>query len=395
VRAPIRPRLVACATAIVLLAACGKGDRDPGARPQAAGANAPVVAPSLEGHLDLLALPGYAERGESDPQYDWIDGFEQRTGCKVRVETAASPADLLVRLASPGVDAAIVPGDIVLTLVATGDSAAIETARVPALVDVDARLADGAWARLDGMRHAVPFAWRPQGLLYRTDVFAKAPPTGAELYAPRSLPDGKPNAGRLQAVDSPMAIADAALYLAATRPELRIDDPFALDAAQYAAALALVRTQAGLLHRYWSDRDVQRDEFANAGIALATAWAPPARVAADAALAWTAPVGDVAAQVDATILAARAKHPNCAYAWLGWSLEPAPQAAAAAWLGAVPANAQACAQPLLGEDACRAQGAGLLSRARFRRPALAACTKAGGCVPYSRWTEDFLAVRGE
>jgi hypothetical protein len=26
---------------------------------------------------------------------------------------------------------------------------------------------------------------------------------------------------------------------------------------------------------------------------------------------------------------------------------------------------------------------------------MAACTKTGGCVPYSRWTEDFNAVRGE
>ena len=395
-RAPIRLRLVvACAACVVLLAACGRKDGDRAARPASAGANRPVAAPKLEGRLDLLALPGYAGRGETDPRYDWINGFEQRTGCKVHVETVATPADQLVRLAGKGIDAAIVPGDIVLTLVATGDAAAIETSRVPLLVDVDARLADGAWARLDGVRHAVPFAWRPQGLVYRTDVFTKAPPTGAELYAPRSLPDGKPNAGRLQAVDSPMAIADAALFLAATRPELRIDDPYALDAAQYAEALAVVRTQAGLLQRYWSDPDEQRAELEDAGVALATGWAPPARLAANPLLAWTAPVGDVAAQVDATVLSSRAKHVNCAYAWLGWSLEPAPQAAAAAWLGAVPANAKACAEPLLGPDACRAQGADLLPRARMRRPALAACTKAGGCVPYSRWTEDFLAVRGE
>ena len=375
-RAPIRLRLVvACAACVVLTAACAKKDDDRTARPVPASANAPVVAPKLEGRLDLLAMPGYAERGGTDPRYDWIDGFERRTACKVHVETVATPAELLVRLAGKGIDVAIVPGDVVLTLVATGDAAAIETTRVPGLVDVDARLADGAWARLDGVRHAVPFAWRPQGLVYRTDVFTRAPPTGAELYAPRSLPDGKPNAGRLQAVDSPMAIADAALFLAATRPELR--------------------TTAGLLQRYWSDPAEQRAELEEAGVALATGWAPPARLAANPLLAWVAPKGDVAAQVDAIVLSSRAKHPNCAYAWLGWSLEPAPQAAAAAWLGAVPANTKACAEPLLGADACRAQGADLLPRARMRRPALAACTKAGGCVPYSRWTEDFLAVRGE
>jgi putative spermidine/putrescine transport system substrate-binding protein len=396
VRTPIRPRLVACAAAVALIVACGKDDD----RAATGGPNAAPPAgatPALEGRLHLLATPGLAERGKSDPRYDWIGGFEQRTGCRVDVETVPGQAQLLARLAMPGVDIAIVPGDIVVTLVANGDVRAIETTRVTGLVHVDARLADGAWARLDGLRYAVPFAWRPQGLLYRTDVFGTTRPTGAELFAPRSLPDGKPNTGRVQMVDSPMAIADAALFLAATRPRLRIDDPHSLDAAQYFEALALLRMQAPLLHRYWTDPKAQRQELDNGVVALATGWPPPARSAndGDGKVAWTAPVGDVPAQVDAAVIATRAEHPNCAYAWLAWSLEPAPQAAAAAWRGAVPANLQACAEPLLGPAACRAQGADLLVRARFRRPAQAACGRKGGCVPYSRWTEDFHAVRGD
>lgn len=391
-RTPTRFRLAACVACVVVFAACGRDGGDRAAAPAAATRGA---RPVLEGRLDLLALPGYAERGKSDPRYDWIGGFEQRTGCRVHVQTAANSAALLARMATPGIDVAIAPGDVVLTLAANGDAGAIETARVPGLLHVDARLADGAWARLDGLRYAVPFAWRPQGLLYRTDVFHAAPPTGAELYAPLALPDGKPNAGRLQAVDSPMAIADAALFLAATRPELGIEDPHSLDAAQYAEALALLRMQAGLLHRYWSDPRTQAVEFATAGLVLATGWPPAARAAAVPGVAWTAPAGAVSAQVDASVVAARAPHPNCAYAWLEWSLKPAPQAAAAAWLGAVPANTQACVEPLLGRAACRAHGADLLPRARFRRPAQAACGRNGGCVPYSRWTEDFHAVRGE
>ena len=390
-RTPTRFRIAACVACVVVLAACGK---DTGDGVAAAGVAAPGAKPVLEGQLDLLALPGYAGPGKADPRYDWTGGFEQRNGCRVRVETVASPAALLARMAQPGVDVAIAPGDVILTLVANGDAGAIDTGRVPGLLHVDARLADGAWARLDGLRYAVPFAWRPQGLLYRTDVFRTAPPTGAELHAPLALPDGKPNAGRLQAVDSPMAIADAALFLAATRPGLGIEDPYSLDAAQYAEALALLRSQAALLHRYWSDPRVQAAEFATAGVALATAWPPAARAAPDPGVAWIAPAGAVAAQVDASVVAARAPHPNCAYAWLEWSLEPAPQAAAAAWLGAVPANTQACVEPLLGEAACRAHGADLLPRARFRRPAQAACGRQGGCVPYSRWTQDFHAVRG-
>ena len=43
-----------------------------------------------EGFVDLVAWPGYIERGESDPKYDWVTGFEKETGCKVRVKIAGT-----------------------------------------------------------------------------------------------------------------------------------------------------------------------------------------------------------------------------------------------------------------------------------------------------------------
>lgn len=36
-----------------------------------------------EGALSIVAWPGYIERGETDPAYDWVTKFEQSTGCKV------------------------------------------------------------------------------------------------------------------------------------------------------------------------------------------------------------------------------------------------------------------------------------------------------------------------
>ncbi len=38
-----------------------------------------------EGQVDIVAWPGYIERGETDKAYDWVTGFEQETGCKVTV----------------------------------------------------------------------------------------------------------------------------------------------------------------------------------------------------------------------------------------------------------------------------------------------------------------------
>ena len=38
-----------------------------------------------EGEVSIVAWPGYIERGESDPAYDWVTGFEKATGTRVAV----------------------------------------------------------------------------------------------------------------------------------------------------------------------------------------------------------------------------------------------------------------------------------------------------------------------
>ena len=48
-----------------------------------------------EGKLDVIAWPGYLERGESDKNYDWVTGFEKETGCKVNVKTASTSDEMV------------------------------------------------------------------------------------------------------------------------------------------------------------------------------------------------------------------------------------------------------------------------------------------------------------
>ena len=47
----------------------------------------------------------------------------------------------------------------------------------------------------------------------------------------------------MTAYDSPIYIADAALYLMTTQPDLGIKDPYALDEDQLAAAVDLLKAQ--------------------------------------------------------------------------------------------------------------------------------------------------------
>ncbi|MBB9142880.1 hypothetical protein FSH89_014560, partial [Escherichia coli] len=46
-------------------------------------AEPPTNLDKPEGRLDIIAWPGYIERGQTDKQYDWVTQFEKETGCAV------------------------------------------------------------------------------------------------------------------------------------------------------------------------------------------------------------------------------------------------------------------------------------------------------------------------
>src|SRR6202000_2499288 len=71
-----------------------------------------------EGQLDIVAWPGYIERGESDKAYDWVTGFEKETGCKVTVKTAATSDEMVTLMNQGGFDLVTASGAASLRLVA-------------------------------------------------------------------------------------------------------------------------------------------------------------------------------------------------------------------------------------------------------------------------------------
>ena len=70
-----------------------------------------------EGQLDIIAWPGYIERGESDKAYDWVTGFEKQTGCKVNVKSAATSDEMVSLMAKGGYDLVTASGDASLRLI--------------------------------------------------------------------------------------------------------------------------------------------------------------------------------------------------------------------------------------------------------------------------------------
>ena len=43
-----------------------------------------------EGKVDILAWPGYIERGKTDKNFDWVTEFEKKSGCMVNIKTAGT-----------------------------------------------------------------------------------------------------------------------------------------------------------------------------------------------------------------------------------------------------------------------------------------------------------------
>ena len=213
-------------------------------------------------------------------------------------------------------------------------------ARSRATPRIDQRLQEAAWHFVDGKHYGVPYQWGPNVLMYNTKVFKKPPTSWSVVFEPQKLPDGKPNKGRVQAYDGPIYIADAALYLMTKKPELGIKDPYELNEAAVRRGARVLRGQHPLIQRYWHDANVQVQDFTNEGVVASGSWpfqantllankanrSPPSFPRRRHRLGrhhHAAPRG--------------AKHPNCAYKWLEWSISPKVQGDVAAWFGSNPA----------------------------------------------------------
>ena len=350
-----------------------------------------------EGALGIVAWAGYIERGETDPNYDWVTKFEADTGCKVDVKVAATSDEMLALMNAGGFDLVTASGDSSLRMIAGKTVQPINTALVPSWSTVDPRLQDGGWHTVDGVHYGVPYVWGSNVLMYNTETFkGAAPDSWNVVFEEMTLPDGKSNKGRVQAFDGPIYIADAALYLKSKRPELKIDDPYELTEEQYVAAIELLQGQRELVNRYWHDYLQQVDDFKNEGVVASSSW--PLMVGLlgleSFPIASVIPKEGVTGWADTTMMHAKAPHPNCAYMWLEHSLSNKVQGDVASWFGAVPSVPAACENhALLGPDGCKLNGLDKFEKIAFWKTPVAECA-AGACVPYARWVDDYIRVMG-
>ncbi len=350
-----------------------------------------------EGALSIVAWPGYIERGETDPAYDWVTKFEAASGCKVSVKTANTSDEMVALMNEGGFDLVTASGDASLRLVAGKRVQPINVDLIPSWSKIEDRLKEANWHTVDGVHFGVPYLWGPNVLMYNTEVFPTPPTSWNVVFEKMDLPDGKSNVGRVQAYDGPIHIADAAQYLMAHKPDLGITSPYELNETQYAAALDLLRGQRELVSRYWHDANIQMDDFKNEGVVASGSW--PFQVgllqSEGKPIASTIPAEGATGWADTTMLEADAAHPNCAYMWMEHTLSSNLQSDLSVWFGGNPVVPAACTDGsgMQTEAGCKANGIEDFEKIRFWTTPVSSCPQ-GECVPYYRWVSDYIGVIG-
>ena len=365
---------------------------------------APVMAQvtalgAPEGQVNIVAWPGYIERGETDKAFDWVTKFEAASGCKVNVKTANTSDEMVALMNEGGFDLVTASGDASLRLVAGDRVQPINTDLIPSWSTVDDRLKDAPWHTVDGVHYGVPYMWGPNVLMYNTEVFKEPPTSWNVVFEEMTLPDGKSNKGRVQAYDGPIHVADAAQYLMAHKPELGITSPYELNEDQYKAALDLLRVQRTLVSRYWHDAFIQMDDFKNEGVVASGSWPFQVNLLKGEGLpiASTIPSEGATGWADTTMMHVDAANPTCAYLWMEHTLSSNLQSDLAVWFGANPSVPAACtnASGMSTAESCAANGMDDFEKIHFWTTPVSNCSQGdGACVPYYRWVSDYIGVIG-
>ena len=349
-----------------------------------------------ENALSIIAWAGYAENGSTDPKVNWVTPFEQQSGCKTTVKVGNTSDEMVQLMRTGEYDGVSASGDATLRLIANGDVAEVNTALVKNYADISAFLKLQQYNSKGGKAYGIPHGWGANYLMWNTDVVKTAPDSWGAVFDANS-----PYKGKVTAYDAPIYIADAALYLMKTKPELKITNPYALDDAQFKAAVDLLKVQKGLVGSYWSVYTDEQSAFDQGSSVIGTVWQvtkgiidTDAKVKVDAVI----PKEGSTAWSDTWMVASKAKHPNCMYLWLDYITSPEVQAQVASYFGEAPANPKACAaiEDKTFCDTYKASDEAFHKQLYYWTTPTKECLDGRGakCVPFSDWQKAWTEIKG-
>jgi putative spermidine/putrescine transport system substrate-binding protein len=295
-----------------------------------------------EGSLTVLAWPGYAEDGTTDPLYDWITPFETETGCQTTIQTFGTSDEAFAKFtADPeAIDVVSASGDASNRLVAGGFTQPVNVDLVPSYAQVFEDLKNKPYNTFDGVHYGIPHGRGSNQLLYNTEEVDPAPQHWAEMFDPDS-----PYAGKFSVYDAPIYIADAAVVLMATQPDLGITDPYALDDTQFQAAVDLLKAQKPHVGEYWNDYTKQISSFTNGDTVIGTTWQiiTATLQVAGVPVESFKPDEGATGWSDTWMINSKTENINCAYKFLNHITSTMVNAQIANYFGEAPGNSTSCA----------------------------------------------------
>ena len=387
------------ASAVLLVAGCGTSSDDESSseQPGATGFEAPDIAMATsvgegEGEVNILAWPGYAESGKNYPEYDWVTPFEEKTGCKANVKEFGTSDEAVSLMHAGGYDVVSASGDATLRLIAAGDVQPVNTDLVPDYADMSPFLKETDYNSVDGQMWGIPHGWGANLLAYNKDVVKPAPTDWGAVF------DGASDyAGKVTAYDNPIYIADAALYLMDTQPDLGITNPYALDQDQLDAAVDVLKEQNKSIGEYWTDYTKESQAFKTGSSVLGTTWEYTASISGPKTET-VFPDSGSTGWSDTWMIAADTDHVNCSYEWLKWMATPETQAEVAQYFGEAPANPKACYIAAKGFcDQYHATDAAYTDKIKFWTTPISQCLDGRTdveCTDYKDWTDAWTEVKG-
>jgi putative spermidine/putrescine transport system substrate-binding protein len=338
-----------------------------------------------EGQVDLVQWPQYATL---------VDEFEAATGCQVSTKDAGTGDDMISLIQSGEYDGVSASGHTSVRLMAAGDVAPVNPDLLPNYADVSDGIKLKSYNSRDGEPYGAPHGRGPNLLVFRTDEVTPAPDSWSAVWE-----DGASYKGKISIYDDSIFIADAALYLKATQPDLEIENPYQLTQEQFDASVALMKTLAPNVGEWWVDYAKQIQSFANKDSLIGTTWPLQVNILKgdDQAVEGIKPKEGTTGWSDTWMIASNAQNPNCMYLWMDHMMAPKTQATVAEGFGEAPVNLKAC-ELTKNPDHCtqfHADDESWWEDVYYWDTPTEDCGGAGGtCVTQEDWRNAWTQIRG-
>ena len=284
----------------------------------------------MEKELNIVAWSGFVEPA-------WTDQFTEETGCVVNRKVAATSDEMVQLMRTGEYDLVSASGDASLRLIVDGNVQPLNTELIPNFGDdIVEGMKGQLYDTLNGNVYGIPIGRGANIMEYNSEVVTETPDSWSLVWE-----DDSPYAGKIAAYDSPIYIADAAIYLMATQPDLGIENPYALDEEQLAAATDLLKQQNKMVSEYWSPA-TNVTSFTGGNSVVGTSWEVLRKATQEDKFQSVLPKEGSTGWSDAWMLAAESESPNCAYAWMDYTSSPEVNGQIAMNFGMAPANAAFC-----------------------------------------------------